>query len=103
MSPKHDGLLKDIQKKINEGHFFVTDHAIQETFSDNINFQDVLNIIRKGECFEAYSERQRLLVGGKTKLGKMVHVVIDYSESRPEIITVYKPDLKEWKKGKVRK
>ena len=103
MSAKRDGLLKNIQKKIQKGQYFVTDHAIQESFSDNIDFQEVLNVIQTGECIETYSDRQRLLMAGKTKLGKMLHIVIDYSVFNPEIITVYKPDLREWKRGKVRK
>lgn len=95
--------LKTIQRKIRGGHYTITDHALIESFKDGVDLDDILRVISTGKVVETYPDRQRILMHGKTRKKKSLHVVIEHTGEEPAIVTVYVPDLKLWTKGGLRK
>jgi hypothetical protein len=74
-----------------------------EAFKDGVDLGDILDVILTGKVIERYPTRNRVLVFGKTKKKQQLHVVVDYSDSEPVIVTVYVPNSQLWEKGKTRK
>ena len=76
-------------------------HATQRMYQRDISQEDLLFALSHGIIIEEYGEDYpfpSMLVNGRTKAGRPLHVVpgIDFSEKRMYIITVYEPDSKKW-------
>lgn len=96
--------INAIRAAIQNGTFFVTDHALTEGFKDGISMADMLDAIRTGAIIERYPERQRCLIYGRNADAIPIHVVVDFSARRAvDIITTYIPQRDQWIKGQVRK
>ncbi len=93
-----------IRTAIQNGNFFVTDHALTEGFKDGISVADMLDVIRTGAIIERYLGRQRCLIYGRNADAIPIHVVVDFSARRTvDIVTTYIPQRDQWIKGHVRK
>jgi len=93
-----------IRAAIQNGRFFVTDHALTEGFKDGIGVADMLDVIRTGAIIERYPERQRCLIYGRNADAIPVHVVVDFRVRQAvDIVTTYIPQRDQWIKGQVRK
>ncbi len=93
-----------IRAAIQNGNFFITDHALTEGFKDGISVADMLDVIRTGTIIERYPERQRCLIHGRNTDAIPVHVVIDFNARKAvDIVTTYIPQRDQWIKGHVRK
>ena len=95
--------IGQIRRLIKAKQYSISKHAFAEAFKDGFSVKDILLAINTGEIIEEYADRNRVLV--YAKLGKrQTHVVVDYS-SRTWlwIVTVYEPDVTEWKSGKIRR
>jgi len=95
--------IEQIKKLIKVKQYSISKHAFIEAFKDGFSVKDILSTINTGEVIEEYKDRNRILV--YAKLGKrQTHVVVDYSSRTwPWIVTVYEPDVTEWKSGKIRR
>lgn len=95
--------IGQIRRLIKAKKYSISKHAFIEAFKDGFSVKDILLAINTGEIIEEYADRNRCLI--YAKLGKrQTHVVVDYS-SRTWlwIVTVYEPDVTEWKSGKIRR
>lgn len=95
--------IEIVRDLVNKKNYSISKHAFTEAFADGFSLHDILIAIRTGEIIEEYPDRNRLLI--YAKLGSdSIHVVVDYSTSEYIwIVTVYRPDPKEWIGDKVRK
>lgn len=96
--------IEAIRARIKAGRFSITDHALTESFKDGVTITDILYALDHGKIIEKYRHRQRCLVYGKTSDKVSIHIVIDYSwEEEIDIVTVYRPDPREWLNFQTRK
>ena len=96
--------IEEVRRKIKIGHFSVTDHALTESFKDEVTIDDILYCVNQGRIIEEYPTRKRCLIYGKLVEKVPLHVVIDYSyEEEINIVTVYIPDSREWINFQIRK
>lgn len=78
-------------------------HAVQRMFERKISIKKILQTLDAGETIEDYSDEQaspgRLLLGWDGK--RPIHVVVSENIETNEkiIVTVYSPELSQWKKG----
>jgi len=95
--------IQEIRKLLKESQYSVSTHAFIESFADGFSIKDILRALNTGDIIEEYKDRNRLLI--YAKLGtNSIHVVVDYSSvNYLWIVTVYKPDPKEWVDGKIRR
>jgi hypothetical protein len=93
--------LKKIIDKIRRYEFEVSLHACEQAVEDFLSLNDVISALSHAELIEHYPDRCRCLLYCKVKR-QHVHLVIDYYDfkhdlsSNIEIITIYKPDPKQW-------
>ncbi len=79
-------------------------HALTEAKKDGIEPEDVVYLLLTGKIIEAYPERERVLVYGKTNQDLPVHVVCDLSdEDLMYIPTVYIPSSNDWIRFQIRR
>ncbi|MGC9395315.1 MAG: DUF4258 domain-containing protein [Anaerolineae bacterium] len=78
-------------------------HAIQELVADDLTRSQVEQALQICEIIEDYPTLHRplpdCLVLGRLPTGEPVHVVvaIDVQQDRIFVVTVYRPDSREWK------
>ncbi|MFQ6055664.1 MAG: DUF4258 domain-containing protein [Methanosarcinales archaeon] len=81
-----------------------SDHALYEMKYEEkgvIKTKEVYEAVMNGEIIEEYPDDKpfpSVLINGKTKMDRNIHVVCAYSEEHNKviIITVYEPDLLRW-------
>lgn len=95
--------IERVSELINKKHYSISKHAFVEAFADGFSLRDILTAIRTGEIIEEYPDRNRLLIYAKIGV-RPIHVVVSYASTNYIwIVTVYRPDPKEWVNNKVRK
>ncbi|HLB24908.1 MAG TPA: DUF4258 domain-containing protein [Nitrospirota bacterium] len=90
----------EIRDKIKNNNFIISQHAFIESAKEKIEDEDIRYAILNGAVIEAYPEDTRgssLLVSGKIRDGKPLHVVLGIALDEPVIITVYIPSPPKWK------
>lgn len=90
-------MLKIIQS-VSEGNYRYTIHGAQQRIERSLNRYEIEEAIKSGGIIEDYPEHHygsACLILGKTKQGKVVHIVCSQREM-VDIITVYEPDLIDW-------
>lgn len=90
-------MLKIIQS-VSEGNYRYTIHGAHQRIERNLNREEIEETIKSGENIEDYPEHHygpACLILGKTKQGKVIHIVCSQKEM-VDIITVYEPDLADW-------
>lgn len=88
-----------IAQAISQGRYRYTIHGAQQRIARRIKRHEVEEAIAKGEIIEDYPDHHygsACLVLGRTAEGKPLHILCSLQEVI-DIITVYEPDLKEWK------
>ena len=98
-----------IQEKLSSGNMDFTVHAVFEAAEDLLFIDEIEDAVMKADIIEDDAERGRCLVCGSIGRGRLVHVVIDYSDwlrdpdAHLVVVTVYRPDPDLWIDGRVRK
>jgi hypothetical protein len=98
--------IEEIKRFIKSRNYLISEHADEERIKDKITLQELEEAVLDGEVIEERLDDPRgesKLLGGKSRSGKMLHIVIGLRFKRPVIVTVYLPDQKEWISGKIRR
>jgi hypothetical protein len=100
--------LEKIRKRIADGFYAISDHAITEAQKDGIapETAEKLEVVAmRGKLIEDDPKRQRCLVFYVFPEDQVpCHIVVDYSfEDEPAIITAYVPDSRHWIRFEKRK
>lgn len=78
-------------------------HAVQRMFERRISEENVQQVLQSGEMIEDYSDEMpfpsRLMLGRRGD--RPLHVVMaeNIKEGELVVITVYEPNLSQWKSG----
>ena len=91
--------LARIKSQAATGTFRVTQHAQQEMVEEEIQLDEVLAALRRGEILEHYPEHRRgacCLIGGESDQGRPLHIVCTTGQPLLILITVYEPKPPKW-------
>lgn len=96
-------LLMEIQRKFASGKWVYTKHAVDRAIERGIWSYEVELAIGTGEIIEDYPKDKygpSCLILGWEKKGPL-HIQVSYPrlEEKIKVITLYEPDLEEWKEG----
>jgi hypothetical protein len=97
--------IREIQDRIREGEYRLSDHAVKRMIKRAIVRREVEEAILSGEIIEEYPDDKyspSCLILGRTRQERMLHVQASLPPS-VVIITTYEPDPAEWIDGKVRR
>lgn len=89
----------EIRDKIKNNKFLISQHAFIESAKEEIEDEDIRQAILNGAVIETYPEDARgssLLVSGKARNEKPLHVVLGIALEELVIITVYIPSPPKW-------
>ena len=100
--------IESIIESIKEGRIRITDHADEEATNDGISFDEIFESIPTGEIIEQYPDDKpypSCLIFSKNFRDEPIHSVWAYNQNTQSsvLITVYRPDPKQWIDGKVRR
>ena len=98
--------FEEIKEFIKKKDYLFSEHADEERTKDNLSADDIEEVIISGYVIEERLDDPRgesRLISGKTKKGKVVHVVIGIRFGKPVIVTNYLPSENEWVRGTIRK
>lgn len=98
--------FKEIQNFIKKKDYLFSEHADEERTKDQLIVEDVETVILSGDVVEERLNDPRgesRLIAGKTKDGRLVHVVVGLRAEKPVIVTVYVPKITEWIRGIIKK
>lgn len=98
--------FKEIQKLIKQRDYLFSEHADIERTKDKLTAEGIEQSILSGEVIEERLNDPRgesRLIVGKTRRGKVIHIVIGLRFGKPVIVTNYIPSQEEWISGKIRK
>lgn len=100
--------IENIINAIKNDRIRITDHADEETHSDNLTFEEVLSSVINGEIIEDYREDKpypSCLIFGQNNKKEPIHSVWAYNEKNKwaVLITVYRPDPNRWIDWKTRR
>lgn len=99
MARKFQEKLDYIKKAVAEGKYRYTIHGAKQRIARRIKRKELEEAISSGEVIEDYPNHHygpACLLFGKTKRDKVLHILCSLQEVM-DIITVYEPDLVEWK------
>ena len=96
--------LIDIQHQFARGEWVYTKHAVDRAIERGIWSYEVDEAIKTGEIIEDYPKdkyRPSCLILGWTEKKRPLHLQVSHPHpgEKIKVITLYEPDLKEWKKG----
>lgn len=97
--------FEEIRGFIKRKDYLFSEHADEERTKDQLTSDEIEQVIISGGVIEERLNDPRgesRLVVGKTKKGKLVHVVVGLRFGKPVIVTVHTPSSKEWVGGKIR-
>lgn len=95
--------LVEIQSRIQEEAYRVSDHAIKRMIQKSIEQDEVVESIMSGEIIEEYPQDKyspSCLIYGKTRAGRELHVQVSLPP-KVVVITTYPPNPDEWIDGRV--
>jgi len=100
-------MIDAIRKKISDGLFEFSKHAVDQSILRGISVQEIRDSIQTGEVIEDYADDKygpSCLIFGMTVDERPLHIQCSYP-SRPlvKIVTIYEPDENLWIDYKVRK
>jgi hypothetical protein len=100
-------MIDEIRKKIREGHYEYSQHAVDQSVIRMISTREVQEAILHGKIIEDYPDDKygpSCLIYGKTKNGWPIHVQCSYpSRLLIKIITAYEPDPALWINWEIRR
>jgi hypothetical protein len=99
--------IEDIVDAIRNHRVRITDHADEETFDDDLTYEEIYFSVIHGEIIEDYPDDMpypSCLIMGKNFSGDPLHSVWAYNPVNlwAILITVYRPDPERWIDWKVR-
>jgi hypothetical protein len=97
--------LEEIQRKVKEGEYRLSQHAITRMIKWRIDRSELEEAILLGEIIEQYPHDKyspSCLVYGRTSGGRNLHVQVSFPP-KVVVITTYEPDPGEWIDHKTRK
>ncbi len=96
-------MIEKIKRCFKEDRVYYTQHARKEMREEVtvIMEQEISQVIENGECIKNYPDDQpypSMLVFGRTKRNRPLHVVCAYSEedNLSIVVTAYEPDPEKW-------
>ncbi len=97
-------MLGKIQRCFRNNKVLYTRHAKREMETEEfgeILEREIFEAVQNGEALEEYHDDEpypSVLIHGKTKKDRPVHIICAYSEEDDLVIvvTVYQPDVKKW-------
>lgn len=98
--------FKTIKKFIRKRDYLFSEHADEERTKDQLTVEEIEEAIIFGKVIEERLDDPRgesRLISGKTKTGKLVHIVIGLRFGKPVIVTNYLPSKEGWIRGTIRK
>ena len=100
--------LVEIQEKVKQRQYLLTSHAERERESDKITTHEIEEALlsHQTEVIESYPDDIRgrsCLILGFTKSGNPLHVVCGPRGEELIVITVYRPDPKQWINWRLRR
>ncbi len=100
-------MIDEIIRKIREGLYEYSQHAVDQSIVRMISMKEIYEAIERGKIIEDYPDDKygpSCLIYGKTNDGRPIHVQCSYPE-RPlvKIITVYEPDPALWINFEIRR
>jgi hypothetical protein len=99
--------MKEVKNAVLRGTWFMSQHARVKAAQRLIGDTDLVMAILDGEIIEDYCEDPRghsCLLLGRTEENRPIHVVCSLMDSEfLVIITVYEPQLPEWKDERTRR
>lgn len=110
----NDGLLLQwIQTCVEDGHYYVTEHAMtSHTNDEGFRVRHALRAIERGTIIAHRPEEDRCLICGDVPElhslpeyhGSFLHVVIEYRQAlNIVIITIYRPSRADWETPTMRR
>lgn len=97
--------LVEIQSRIQEEAYRVSDHAIKRMIQKSIEQYEVVESIMSGEIIEEYPQAKyspSCLFYDKTRAGRELHVQVSLPP-KVVVITTYPPNPDEWIDGRIRR
>ena len=100
---KEEDFLQIARKKAKAGKLELSEHAVDEAFSEAITVQDIRQALshEKAQVLEPYPDDPRgpsCLFVGPAVDGRWIHVVVGgFDRERLIVITVYRPEPPKWK------
>jgi len=93
-------MLREIRRKIINGEFELSKHAVDQSILRNIRIKEIREMINNGEIIEDYPDDKygaSCLICGFTMVNRPLHLHCSYP-SRPilKIITLYQPTEERW-------
>jgi hypothetical protein len=93
-------MLREIRRKIINGEFELSKHAVDQSILRNIRIKEIREMIHNGEIIEDYPDDKygaSCLICGFTMVNRPLHLHCSYP-SRPilKIITLYQPTEERW-------
>ena len=98
--------FKKIKELIKKKDYLFSEHADEERTKDQLTVQEIEEAIISGKVIEERLDDPRgesRLISGKSREGKLMHVLIGIRFEKPVIVTVYLPSVEKWIYGKIRK
>lgn len=98
--------FREIQKRVKKRDYLFSEHADEERTKDKLTTEEIEQSILSGEVIEERLEDPRgesRLIVGKTKEGKIIHIVIGLRFGKPVVVTNYIPSQEGWISGRIRK
>lgn len=100
--------IKSIIESLQSNSIRITDHADEEAHNDELSFKEIFASISTGETIEQCPDDKpypSCLIFSKNADNDPIHSVWAYNETTRSsvLITVYRPDPKQWIDGKLRR
>ena len=100
--------IDDIIQAIRDNKIRITDHADEESHSDDLTFDEVFTSVLHGEIIEDYPTDKpypSCLIFGKNFKSEPIHSVWAYNPENQwaVLVTVYRPDPDRWIDWKIRR
>ena len=93
-------MIEQIRRKIAEGQFEFSQHAVDVTIFRHISVDEIRQAIAVGEIIEDYPNDKygpSCLILGRTQAGRVLHIQCTHpSRQLIKMITVYEPDRELW-------
>lgn len=100
-------MIEAIQRKIQQGQFEFSKHAVDQSTLRRISTQEIREAIAHGQVIEDYPDDKygpSCLIFGLTHANRPLHVQCSYpTRSFIKVITLYEPDPDEWIDFRVRR
>lgn len=99
MAKKLQDKMQHITEAVKDGRYRYTVHGAKQKIARRLRRAEIEEALKTGEVIEDYPEHHyspACLILGRTEKGKALHILCSLQEI-VDIITVYEPDLTEWK------